>query len=66
MRWCSWYVFLSLIQIEDYSMVSFLPLDLTDEDSIAMALSCIANIVQYGEDEEPAEPKDMDEEEEAP
>lgn len=66
MRWCSWYVFLSLIQIEDYSMVSFLPLDLTDEDSIAMALSCIDNIVQYGEDEEPAEPKDMDEEEEAP
>ena len=44
-------------------MVSFLPLDLTDEDSIAMALSCIDNIVQYGEDEEPAEPKDMDEEE---
>lgn len=66
MRWYSWYVFLSLIQIEDYSMVSFLPLDLTDEDSIAMALSCIDNIVQYGEDEEPAEPKDMDEEEEAP
>lgn len=62
MRWCSWYVF-ALIQIEDYSMVSFLPLDLTDEDSIAMALSCIDNIVQYGEDEEPAEPKDMDEEE---
>lgn len=45
-------------------MVSFLPLDLTDEDSIAMALSCIDNIVQYGEDEEPVEPKDMDEEEE--
>lgn len=49
--------------IEDYSMVSFLPLDLTDEDSIAMALSSIDNLVQYGEDEEPAEPKDMDEEE---
>lgn len=51
-------------QIEDYSMVSFLPLDLTDEDSIAMALSSIDNLVQYGEDEEPAEPKDIEEAEE--
>ncbi|PKI83016.1 hypothetical protein MVES1_002892 [Malassezia vespertilionis] len=46
--------------IDDYSMVSFLPLDLTSEDSIAVVLSCIDNVVQYGEDEEPMEPKDMD------
>jgi len=46
--------------IEDYSMVSFLPLDQTDEESINRVLACIDNAVQYGEDEEPVEPKDMD------
>lgn len=49
-----------LTQIEDFSMVSFLPLDLTDEESITYVFSCIDNIVQYGEDEEPVEPKDFD------
>lgn len=44
-------------------MVSFLPLDLTSEDSIHLILSCIDNIVQYGEDEEPVEPKDLEQEE---
>lgn len=48
--------------IEDFSMVSFLPLNLTDEDSVNKALSCIDNAVQYGEDEEPLEPNDMEEE----
>ena len=41
-------------------MVSFLPLDLTYEESITYVFSCIDNIVQYGEDEEPVEPKDFD------
>lgn len=49
-----------LTQIEDFSIVSFLPLDLTDEESITYVFSCIDNIVQYGEDEEPVEPKDFD------
>ncbi|KOS13072.1 atp -binding protein fet5 [Malassezia pachydermatis] len=49
--------------IEDFSMVSFLPLDLTSEDSLNLVLSCIDNIVQYGEDEEPVEPKDFEQEE---
>lgn len=49
-----------MTQIEDFSMVSFLPLDLTDEESITYVFSCIDNIVQYGEDEEPVEPKDFD------
>lgn len=44
-------------------MVSFLPLDLTSEDSLNLVLSCIDNIVQYGEDEEPVEPKDFEQEE---
>ncbi|WFD29862.1 hypothetical protein MSPP1_000876 [Malassezia sp. CBS 17886] len=46
--------------IEDYSMVSFIPLDLTSEDSMNRVLSTIDHVVQYGEDEEPLEPRDMD------
>ena len=40
-------------QIEDYSMVSFIPLNIRDEDSIAYVLSNIDNAIQYGEDIEP-------------
>lgn len=46
--------------IQDFNMVSFLPLDITDEDSIASILSHIDNSIQYGEHEEPKEPRDMD------
>lgn len=45
-------------------MVSFLPLDLTSEDSLNLVLSSIDHIVQYGEDEEPVEPKDLVQEDE--
>ncbi len=41
-------------------MVSFMPLDVTDEDSVGAVLSHIDNALQYGEDEEPKEPKDID------
>lgn len=34
-------------------MVSFLPLDVTSEDSVNTVLSHIDNMMQYGEDEEP-------------
>jgi hypothetical protein len=37
-----------------------LPLDVTDEDSVNTILSHIDNMMQYGEDEEPKMPKDMD------
>jgi hypothetical protein len=47
--------------IEDQNIVSFLPLDVTDEDSVNTVLSHIDNMMQYGEDEEPKVPKDMDE-----
>jgi GPN-loop GTPase 3 homolog UM01243 len=50
-------------KVEDYSMVSFLPLDLSNEESLNLILSCIDNILQYGEDEEPIEPKDIEHEE---
>ncbi len=60
-------------EIEDQSLVSFLPLDVTSEDSVNTAMSHIDNMMQYGEDEEPKVsaflvdladqqiPKDMDE-----
>lgn len=43
------------LQIEDHPLVSFLPLDLTDPDSIETVLSHIDYTMQYGEDEEPKE-----------
>lgn len=42
-------------QIDDYSLVTFLPLDPNDEDSINNALIQIDNAIQYGEDLEPRE-----------
>ena len=39
--------------IEDYSMVSFLPLNVKDEESIANVLLHVNMAVQYGEDVEP-------------
>ncbi|KAI5452256.1 hypothetical protein NCC49_000820 [Naganishia albida] len=47
--------------IQDHNIVSFLPLDVTNEDSVNSALSHIDNAMQYGEDEEPKMPDDMDE-----
>ncbi|EFJ47752.1 hypothetical protein VOLCADRAFT_81366 [Volvox carteri f. nagariensis] len=39
--------------LEEFSLVSFLPLDITDEDSIADILGQIDMAIQYGEDAEP-------------
>ncbi|ORX47165.1 hypothetical protein DM01DRAFT_1368395 [Hesseltinella vesiculosa] len=44
--------------IDDYSMVSFIPLNITDDDSIEYVLSNIDHSMQYGEDLEPKEPDD--------
>lgn len=38
--------------IEDFSLVRFVPLNLTDEESISDLLLIIDNIIQYGEDTE--------------
>ena len=46
---------MTIFQIEDHPLVSFLPLDLTSPDSIEMVLSHIDYTMQYGEDEEPKE-----------
>lgn len=47
--------------IEDHPLVSFLPLDLTNSDSLETVVSHIDYTIQYGEDEEPKEPHDLDE-----
>ncbi|KAF8351527.1 GPN-loop GTPase [Amanita rubescens] len=47
--------------IEDHPLVSFLPLDLTSTESLEMVVSHIDYTMQYGEDEEPKEPHDLDE-----
>jgi GPN-loop GTPase len=44
-------------QIDEYGMVSYLPLNIQSEQSVAMVLSHVDNAIQYGEDEEP---KDRD------
>ena len=46
--------------ITEYSMVSFLPLDITDEDSISLVLSHIDHTIQYGEAEEPVDPDQIE------
>lgn len=45
------------VQIDDYSMVRFLPFDCTDEEGINIVLQHIDFSIQYGEDLEFKEPK---------
>lgn len=44
--------------IDDFSMVSFLKLDVQDEDSVGAILSYIDDAIQYHEAQEPREPND--------
>jgi len=37
-------------QIDEYSLVSFTPLDITDEESISNVLMMVDMSIQYGED----------------
>jgi hypothetical protein len=46
--------------IEDYMIVSFVMLDITDESSLDEVLARIDHAIQYGEDLEPREPADED------
>ncbi|KAF7659364.1 hypothetical protein LDENG_00299150 [Lucifuga dentata] len=48
--------------IDDYSMVRFLPFDRTDEEGISIVLQHIDFSIQYGEDMEFKEPKEVNEE----
>ncbi|EEH40926.1 transcription factor fet5 [Paracoccidioides lutzii Pb01] len=47
--------------IDDFSMVSFLKLDVQDEDSIGSVLSYIDDAIQFHEAQEPREPADEQE-----
>ncbi len=49
-----------LLQIEDYSLVSFVPLDITKNESVARTLAHIDGAIQFGEDAEPKIPRDLD------
>ena len=51
--------------VDDYMMVSFVMLDITDEDSIDEVVCYTDHAIQYGEDAEPRDPIDTvyDEEE---
>ena len=44
--------------IDDFSMVSFLQLDVQDEDSVGAILSYIDDAIQFHEAQEPREPND--------
>ncbi|KAJ6145063.1 GPN-loop GTPase 3 [Penicillium chermesinum] len=48
--------------IDDFSMVSFLQLDVQDEDSVAGVLSHIDDAIQFHEAQEPREPRDDEQE----
>jgi len=45
--------------LEDFNMVSFIPLDASDPESVEHVLAQVDASIQYGEDLEPKEPKDM-------
>ena len=49
--------------IDDFSMVSFLKLDVNNEESVGDILSYIDNAIQYHEAQEPREPKEFDNDE---
>lgn len=51
--------------IDDFSMVSFLQLDVNDEDSVGDILSYIDDAIQYHEAQEPREPKEFETDEPA-
>lgn len=51
--------------IEDFSMVSFLQLDVNDEESVGDVLSYIDDAIQFHEAQEPRDPKDAEMEEPA-
>jgi len=48
--------------LEDFNMVSYIPLDPSDPDSVSLVLAQIDHAIQFGEDAEPQEPQDQAEE----
>mmetsp|Transcript_17752 Transcript_17752/g.46329 ORF Transcript_17752/g.46329 Transcript_17752/m.46329 type:complete len:273 (+) Transcript_17752:328-1146(+) len=46
--------------IEDFDLVHFLPMNKDDEESVSIVLQHVDNAIQYGEDEDVAVPRDLD------
>lgn len=46
--------------LEEYSLVSFVPLNIEDEESITLVSRCVDGTIQYGEDLEPKAEFDME------
>ena len=46
--------------LDEFALVSFVPLDIRDEDSVAYVLSIIDNAIQFGEDAEPRMPRELE------
>ena len=44
--------------LDDFDMVSFVPLDVSDEESVERLLLQVDHAIQFGEDAEPKEPQD--------
>ena len=49
--------------MEDFSLVRFVPLDRTDQESLSVLMQHLDRCLQYGEDEEVREPPEEQEEE---
>ena len=48
------------LQLDDFSLVQFVPLDITNEDSVALLMQRVDFATQFGEDEEVQVPHDVD------
>ena len=51
----------SAAQIEDYGLVSFVPMNILDEESVELVLAHIDHAMQFGEEAEPKEPEEVPE-----
>ena len=45
--------------LDEYDLVAFLPLDISDDESVSALLAQIDNAIQFGEDLEPREPREL-------
>ena len=46
-------IFECLTQLDEYNLVSFIPMDITDDESVTSVLAYVDTALQYGEDIEP-------------
>jgi len=46
--------------VDDYTMVSYVPLDITNEESMDVLLNVVDNMLQYGDDLEHVEKREVE------